>query len=134
MPLHLERGNTGLADKEKREWRNLPGDGGFFMIDTKGRRRNMAVNTNTTKTIKRTSTVLGGKCDATKENMKKLIRQAGCAANTAMEKVTIPLHPGDKDDVVFVGLNGADFYFKRGEPVEMPKPVADILRNARVMK
>ena len=66
--------------------------------------------------------------------MKKLIRQAGCAANTAMEKVTIPLHPGDKDDVVFVGLNGADFYFKRGEPVEMPKPVADILRNARVMK
>ena len=93
----------------------------------------MAVNTNTTKTIKRTSTVLGGKCEATQKNMKKLIRQAGCAENVKMEKAVIPMNPGDKDDVIYVGLNGADFYFKRGEPVSMPEPVAKVLRSAYVM-
>ena len=46
-----------------------------------------------------------------------------------MEKVTLPLAPGSSDDVVFVGLNGADFYFMRGRQVEMPAPIAEILRN-----
>ena len=93
----------------------------------------MAVNTNTTKTVKKTSTVLGGKCEETQKNMKRLIRQAGCSENVKMEKVTIPLHPGDKDDVIYVGVNGADFYFKRGEPVSMPQPAAEILRNAHLL-
>ena len=93
----------------------------------------MAVNTNTTKTVRRTSTVLGSKCEATQKNMKKLLSKAGCAEGAKMEKVTIPMNPGDKDDVIYVGLNGADFYFKRGEPVSMPEPVARILRSAHVI-
>jgi len=93
----------------------------------------MAVNTNTTKTVRKTSTVLGGRCDATQENMSRLIHQAGCREDVKMEKVTIPLHPGDKDDVVYVGLNGADFYFRRGVAVNMPAPAAEILRNAHML-
>ena len=58
----------------------------------------------------------------------KLAAQAGCSGCT-MEKVTLPLAPGSSDDVVFVGLNGADFYFMRGRQVEMPAPIAEILRN-----
>ncbi|MBQ2991324.1 MAG: hypothetical protein IJD60_08565 [Clostridia bacterium] len=93
----------------------------------------MAVNTNTTRSVRRTSTVLAGKCEATQKNMKRLARQAGCAEDVKMEKITIPMHPGDKDDVAFVSLNGADFYFKRGEPATMPQPVAAILRRARMI-
>ena len=93
----------------------------------------MAVNMNTTKTVKRTSTVLGKKCDQTRANMKKLIERSGCAGDTVMEKITVPMNPGDKDDVIFVSLNGADFYFRRGVAVEMPHPVAQILRDAGVI-
>ena len=93
----------------------------------------MAINTNTTKTVKRTSTVLGKKCSRTQTDMARLIERSGCAPDVAMEKVTIPQSPGDKDDVVFVGLNGADFYFRRGVAVSMPQPVAKILRNSGVI-
>jgi len=90
----------------------------------------MAVNMNTTKTVKRTSTVLGKRCEQTLKNMARLIEKSGCLPDVPMEKVTVPMNPGDRDDVVFVSLNGADFYFYRGVPVSMPSPVAKILRNA----
>lgn len=88
----------------------------------------MAIRTNTTKTIERASSALLGKCKATEKNMDKLLAQAGCAG-CEKEKVTLPLIPGSKDDVVFVGLNGVSFYFMRGRSVEMPEPLAEILRN-----
>lgn len=88
----------------------------------------MAIRTNTTKTIERASGALLGKCKATEKNMDKLLAQAGCAG-CEKEKVTLPLIPGSKDDVVFVGLNGVSFYFMRGRSVEMPEPLAEILRN-----
>lgn len=88
----------------------------------------MAIRTNTTKTIERASSALLGKCEATEKNMDKLLAQAGCAG-CKKEKVTLPLIPGSKDDVVFVGLNGVSFYFMRGRSVEMPEPLAEILRN-----
>lgn len=94
----------------------------------------MAMNTNTTKTVKRTSTVLAAKCEATQKNMKRLLRLAGCAEDVKMEKVMVPMNPGDKDDVIYVGINGSDFYFKRGEPVNMPEPAVKILRCAHVLK
>ena len=86
----------------------------------------MAINT--TKTLEKTSTVLSGKCDATQKNMERLMREAGCA-DAKVEKVMIPQIPGCKDDVVFVGLNGVGFYFLRGKSVQMPAPVAQILRS-----
>ena len=88
----------------------------------------MAIRTNTTRTIDRASSALGAKCEATQKNMDKLAAQAGCTG-CPMEKVTLPLAPGSSDDVVYVGLNGADFYFMRGRAVEMPAPLVEILRN-----
>lgn len=88
----------------------------------------MAIKMNTTKTIERTSSALAGKCEMTEKNMDKLMAQAGCAG-CRKEKVLLPLVPGSKDDVQYVGLNGVDFYFMRGRSVEMPAPIAEILRN-----
>jgi len=88
----------------------------------------MAIKTNTTKTIERTSSALAAKCEMTEKNMDKLLAQAGCAG-CKKEKVMLPVIPGCRDDVVFVGLNGVSFYFLRGKSVEMAAPLAEILRN-----
>lgn len=89
----------------------------------------MAINTNTTKSVKKTSNVLGKACEKTQKELKTLMKRAGCEEDTKIEKVIIPMIPGSKDDVIFAGLNGVDFYFKRGEKVDIPTPVAEILRN-----
>ena len=87
----------------------------------------MAINT--TASAKKASTMLGKKCDATIKNMAKLKAQAGIPEDAKMEKIMIPMYPGEKDDVAFVGLNGANFYIKKGESVSVPVAVAEILRN-----
>lgn len=92
----------------------------------------MAIRTNTTQTIDKASNALMGKCEETQKNMNKLMALAGCAG-AKKEKVILPLIPGSSDDVVFAGLNGAAFYFLRGKTVEMPEPVAKLLRNAGVL-
>ena len=89
----------------------------------------MAVKMNTTQTIEKASNALESKCEATKKNMEKLMKQAGIEGGK-MVKVVLPLVPGSKDDVVFIGLNGVSFYFLRGsKTIEMPEAVAKILRN-----
>lgn len=88
----------------------------------------MAIRTNTTQSVERASSALMGRCEATQKNLKQLARKAGCP-DAPMESATLPLVPGSRDDVVYVGLNGADFYFLRGRRCEMPAPVAEILRN-----
>jgi len=88
----------------------------------------MAVKMNTTQTVEKTSSALLGKCEATKKNMKSLMAKAGCPEGK-MVKVFLPLIPGCKDDVVFVGLNGVSFYFLRGTTAQMPEAVAKILRD-----
>lgn len=88
----------------------------------------MAIRTNTTKTIERASSVLAGRCEATQQNMDRLLAQAGCREEKK-EQVMLPLVPGSRDDVVFVGLNGVSFYFMRGRSYEMAQPLAEILRN-----
>ena len=88
----------------------------------------MSVTMNTTRSMERTSTVLGGKCEQTIREMKRMMAEAGCAQYET-EKITIPNIPGCKDDVVFVGLNGVGFHFLRGQAVDMPKPLCEILRN-----
>ena len=48
-------------------------------------------------------------------------------------KVSLPLAPGSRDDVVFAGLNGVSFYFMRGTVCEMPAAVVEILKNCGEM-
>jgi len=68
------------------------------------------------------------KCEETMRNMDQLLARAGCSG-AKKETVTLPLIPGSRDDVVFVGLNGVSFYFLRGRSLEMAAPLAEILRN-----
>ena len=91
----------------------------------------MALNTNTSTSIKRTSNVLGYECEKTKNNMTKLLTNAGVQDAEKVKKIRtmIPMIPGSEDDVEFVGLNGIGFYFKRGESVELPEPLFEILHN-----
>ena len=89
-------------------------------------------NINTTATMKKTSTMLTGKCGKTQKNLRKLMNDSGCL-NGETVKVNLPMMPGEKDDVVFVGLNGVSFYFQRGTMVEMPAAIAEILRNCGEM-
>lgn len=88
----------------------------------------MAINTNTSKTMSKASTVLGHRCEYTEKNMKKLMADAGCKTYESTS-VRLPLLPGSKDDVLFVGLNGVHFYFLRGKTVSMPNPLVDILEQ-----
>ena len=88
----------------------------------------MAITTNTTKSIKKASTVLATKCEDTKKNMTALAKKAGIKT-PEMVATLIPKIPGSNDDVLFVGLNGVNFYFLRGESVEIPKQLVEILKN-----
>ena len=88
----------------------------------------MAIRTNTTKTVERSSSALMSKCEATEKNMEQLMARAGCSG-AEMISVSLSLIPGSKDDVQYVGLNGADFYFLRGKACRMPEPVYEILKN-----
>ena len=93
----------------------------------------MAINTNTTATAKKASVTLGKQCEETKKNMKNLAKKLYGEAEAKIEKIVLPNIPGLKDDVIFAEVNGVKFYFQRGQTVEMPAAVAEILRNARVI-
>ena len=83
----------------------------------------MAITTNTTKSLSKASTVLGVKCEATQKNLDKLCRDAGCKGTVKKALVPIPNIPGIKDDVIYIGINGAKFYFQRGKSAYVPEPV-----------
>lgn len=87
--------------------------------------------TNTSKSVNKLSEAMAESIEYTQKNMTKLLAKAGVkdAAKVEKVKVYIPMIPGSKDDVEFVGLNGMPFYFKRGETVDMPKPIFDVLKN-----
>lgn len=87
--------------------------------------------TNTSKSVNKLSEAMAESIEYTQKNMTKLLAKAGVkdAAKVEKIKVYIPMIPGSKDDVEFVGLNGMPFYFKRGETVDMPKPLFDVLKN-----
>ena len=87
-------------------------------------------NINTTATMKKTSAMLMGKCEKTQKNLRRMMAEAGCAGGEVM-KVTLPLTPGSRDDVVFAGLNGVSFYFKRGETVELAEPLVELMENCK---
>ena len=83
----------------------------------------MAITTNTTKSMSKSSTVLGVKCDATQKNLDKMCKDAGCKGTVRKVTVPIPIIPGVKDDVFFIGINGVKFYFQRGKSAKVPEPV-----------
>ena len=88
----------------------------------------MAITTNTTKSIKKASSVLSPKCEATEKNMAALAKKAGIKT-PKMVATMIPRIPGSDDDVMFVGLNGVGFYFMRGDSVEIPEELVELLKN-----
>lgn len=90
----------------------------------------MAINT--TSSVAKASTVQLGKCEKTKENMKQLMRDAGCETYKSV-KTMIPLIPGSGDDVAYVGMNGVSFYFLRGKTVDIPEPLLEIMTNCGVI-
>lgn len=92
----------------------------------------MSMNINTTATSKKASTMLGKKCEATQKDMKKLLTTLGLP-DAKMEKRLIPMVPGTKDDVQYVGINGVDFYFMKGQTVSMPEPVIKQLENCGIL-
>ena len=47
-------------------------------------------------------------------------------------KIKLPLTRGEKDDV-YVAVNGKSFLIKRGETVEVPDYVAEVLRQKEEM-
>ena len=48
--------------------------------------------------------------------------------------VVLPRATGKEEDFVFVGLNGKGYTIKRGIPVNVPRPVAEILRESERQK
>lgn len=91
----------------------------------------MAMNTNTSKSVNKLSEAMSEAIEYTQKNMTKLLEKAGVKDAAKVEKVKtyIPMVPGSKDDVEFVGMGGMPFYFKRGESVDLPKPLFEILHN-----
>ena len=88
----------------------------------------MAINTNTSKSMAKASTVLGHRCEYTEKNMKRLMANAGCKTYETVS-VRVPEIKGSKDDVMFAGMNGVHFYFLRGKTYDMPKPLMEMLTS-----
>lgn len=49
---------------------------------------------------------------------------------TETVSVTLPRATGKEENFVFVGFNGRGYNILRGEPVSVPRPVAEILDEA----
>ena len=92
----------------------------------------MAITTNTKKTVDRASTVLAPKCEETQKNMDTLLKKAGCKAPFKKVMIPIPTIPGQKDDVIFTAINGANFYFQRGKAVDVPEVVMQQMVNCNL--
>ncbi len=45
--------------------------------------------------------------------------------------VTLPRATGMEEEILFVGLNGKGYTIRRGIPVQVPRPVFDILTEAQ---
>ena len=57
---------------------------------------------------------------------------ANAAPKTKMVKIKLPLTRSEKDDV-YVAVNGKSFLIKRGETVEVPDYVAEVLQHKEEM-
>lgn len=86
----------------------------------------------TTNNLRKASNVLGKKCEETKKNMKAKMKRAGCETyKTVRMSIARPYDLGD--DVLTIGLNGEIFHFLRGQMVDMPEPLAEIMTNTNTL-
>ena len=60
---------------------------------------------------------------------KEIIPEAPTDRMKEKVTVTLPRATGKEEDTVFVSLNGKGYNIKRGVPVQVPRPIADILRE-----
>ena len=65
--------------------------------------------------------------------MEKRIQEAMEAAKAEKETIRLPI-TGNGDDDVFVSVNGYKYLIQRGKEVEVPKFVAEVLRNSENQK
>lgn len=45
--------------------------------------------------------------------------------------VSLPRATGKEENFLFVGLNGKGYTIRKGQPVRVPKPVAEIIKEQR---
>ena len=64
---------------------------------------------------------------------REFARTPGALKDFPRRAVTIP-PSGPGEDAVEVGLNGHMFLIKRGERVELPEPLCEVLENAGVIR
>lgn len=50
------------------------------------------------------------------------------------ETVILPRATGKEEDTLFVALNGKGYTIKRGVPVQVPRPIAEIIRESERQK
>lgn len=60
-------------------------------------------------------------------------RAAGALTEYPRKSVTIPRSGEPGDEVVEVGFNGRMFLIRRGEAVELPQPLVEILEHAQLL-
>ena len=58
---------------------------------------------------------------------------AGALTDCPKRRVMIPKGAEPGDDVVEVVLNGRMFLIRRGEPVELPEPLVEVLEHAQLL-
>ena len=58
---------------------------------------------------------------------------AGALTDCPKRRGMIPKGAEPGDEVVEVGLNGRMFLIRRGEPVELPEPLVEVLEHAQLL-
>ena len=88
---------------------------------------------NTTATSKKASTVLAPKCEYTKQNMKRLMTQAGFKTYETVPTIFSAYASSAGDDVVYMGINGVGFYFMRGVDIDLPVPLREFAKQNKLL-
>lgn len=68
-----------------------------------------------------------------KEKKENIQSEAGVDGQAETVKIRIPKDPSNRaDNALFVGLNGKRYLIKRGETVEVPRGVAEIIEHSEL--
>ena len=86
----------------------------------------MAIVRNTTKSIKKVSTVYQNKIEETEKNMKSIVKKIYGVDDYKTVKCMIPLS-SPNDDVYHGSINSVEFTFLRGKMIALPEPLYNSL-------